>query len=51
MKSDLSADDKMKLFSLSTKNAVGYFCNINYINKYKFYIHKEIKSGLNLGDS
>jgi len=37
MKSDLLADGKMILFSLSAKNAVGYFSSLNYINKYENY--------------
>ena len=37
MKSDLPADGKMKLFSLSVKNAVGYFSSLNYINTYENY--------------
>jgi len=37
MKSDLRADGKVKLFSLSVKNAVGYFSSLNYLNKYEHY--------------
>jgi hypothetical protein len=37
MKSHLPADGKMKLFSLSVKNGVGYFGNLNYIDKYENY--------------
>lgn len=37
MKSDLPADGKMKLFSLSVKNGGGYFSSLIYINKFENY--------------
>jgi hypothetical protein len=46
MKSNLPADGKMKLFSVSLKNAVGYFCNLNYIDKYENYTNFTITKKL-----
>jgi hypothetical protein len=55
MKSDIPADGKMKLFSLSVKNAVGYFSSLNYIIKFENYTDftftKKIKNAINLGNS